>query len=61
MEQYTGFRLIAHLFALHGTEMNERSRDEFLDQAHTALQGDDLLVKQAAHAALERYKAQDDN
>ena len=58
MEQYTGFRLIAHLFALHGTEMNERSRDEFLDQAHTALQGDDLLVKQAAHAALERYQTQ---
>ena len=60
MEQYTGFRLIAHLFALHGTEMNERSRDEFLDQAHTALQGDDLLVKQAAHAALERYQMQNE-
>jgi hypothetical protein len=59
MEQYTGFRLIGHLFASHGAEMNERSRNEFIDQAHAALQGDDLLVKQAAHVALERYEAQD--
>lgn len=59
METYTGFRLIAHLFALHGTEMNECSRNEFLDQAHTILEGNDLLVKQAAHAALERYEASD--
>ena len=57
MEAYTGFRLITHLFALHGTAMNERSSHEFVDQAQAALQGDDLLVKQAAHAALERYKA----
>lgn len=57
MEQYTGFRLMAHLFALRGTEMNERSHNEFLDQAHAALQGDDLLVKQAAHVALGRYNA----
>ena len=57
MEQYTGFRLITHLFVLHGTEMNERSSHEFLDQAQAALQGDDLLVKQAAHSALERYNA----
>lgn len=57
MEQYTGFRLITHLFVLHGTEMNECSSHEFLDQAQAALQGDDLLVKQAAHSALERYNA----
>ena len=60
MEQYTGFRLITHLFALHGTAMNERSSHEFVDQAQAALQGDDLLVKQAAHAALERYNAFND-
>ena len=57
MERYTGFRLIAHLFALHGTTMNERSHHEFVDQAQAALQGDDLLVKQAAQSALERYEA----
>lgn len=59
MEQYTGFRLMAHLFALHGTEMNERSCNEFVDQAHAALQGDDLLVKQAAQTALERLTMND--
>ena len=57
IEAYTGFRLITHLFALHGTEMNERSCNEFLDQARTALQGDDLLIKQAAQSALDRYEA----
>jgi 3-methyladenine DNA glycosylase AlkD len=55
MEAYTGYRLMSHLFALFGTEMNERSRHEFIDQAQAALQGDDMLVKQAAHAAMERY------
>lgn len=61
MKVYTGFRLMSHLFALHGTEMNERSCNEFLDQAHTALNGDDLLIKQAAQSALERYKGEQDN
>ena len=57
MPMYIGFRLMTHLFATLGTEMNERSRDEFIDQAQAILQGDDLLLKQAAHAALERYNA----
>lgn len=57
MEVYTGFRLMTHLIAQHGTEMNDRSRDEFLDQVHTVLQGDDLLIKQAAQSALDRYEA----
>ena len=55
MTTYTGFRLMSHLFATLGTEMNERSRNEFIDQAHAALQGDDMLIKQAAQSALERY------
>ena len=55
MLMYTGFRLMGHLFATLGTEMNERSRNEFIDQAQAALQADDLLVKQAAQSALERY------
>ena len=54
MEVYTGFRLMSHLFVTLGTEMNERSRNEFFDQAQAALQGDDMLVKQAAQSALER-------
>ena len=61
MKVYTGFRLITHLFALHGTEMNERSCNEFLDQAHAALNGDDLLIKQVAQSALERYNGEQDS
>ena len=59
MEVYTGFRLMSHLFITLGTEMNERSRNEFLDQAQAALQGDDMLVKQAAQSALERLTMND--
>jgi hypothetical protein len=56
MAIYTGFRLMSHLFTTLGTEMNERSRNEFIDQAQAILQGDDLLLKQAAYTALERYE-----
>ncbi len=59
IEAYTGFRLMSHLFITLGTEMNERSRNEFLDQAQAALQGDDMLVKQAAQSALERLTMND--
>lgn len=61
MEVYTGFRLMSHLFAILGTEMNERSRNEFVDQAHAALQGDDLLIKQAAQSALDRLYSPNSN
>ena len=57
MEVYTGFRLMSHLFTLLGADMNERSRNEFLDQAQTALQSNDLLIKQAAQSALDRYSS----
>lgn len=57
IENYTGFRLISHLMAQYGASMNERSRHEFLDQAQAAMQSDDILVRQAAHSALERYTA----
>lgn len=57
MTIYTGFRLMGHLFAILGTEMNERSRHEFIDQAQAIMQGDDMLLKQAAQSALERYTA----
>ena len=55
MAMYTGFRLMSHLFITIGTEMNECSRNEFIDQVHAALQGDDLLVKQGAQSALDCY------
>ena len=61
MTMYTGFRLMSHLFATLGTEMNERSRNEFVDQAQTALQSDDWLVKQAAQSALERLQSLNSN
>ena len=57
MTIYTGFRLMGHLFAILGPEMNERSLHEFIDQAQTIMQGDDMLLKQAAQSALERYAA----
>ena len=56
MPMYIGFRLMSHLFTTLGTEMNERSRDEFIDQVQAVLQGDDLLLKQAARSALDRYE-----
>ena len=59
MEVYTGFRLMSHLLTLWGGDMNERSRNEFLDQAHTALQSDDLLIRQVAQSALDRYAIHD--
>ena len=55
MTVYIGFRLMAHLFATLGAEMNERSRDEFIDQAASAIRSEDFLVKQAARQAVERY------
>lgn len=55
MQVYTGFRLMTHLFTILGTEMNERSRNEFIDQAQVALQSDDLLIKQVARSALDRF------
>ena len=57
MAVYTGFRLITHLFGIWGAAMNERSCDEFVDQAAAAMDSDDLIVKQAALSALERYAA----
>ena len=55
MEAYTGFLLMSHLITLSEGNMNERSRNEFLDQVHTALQSDDLLIRQVAQSALDRY------
>lgn len=55
MEVYCGFRLMSHLFGILGATMNASSHDEFFDQALTAVQSEDPLIKQVAHSALERY------
>lgn len=55
MEVYCGFRLMSHLFVQFRAAMNERSHDEFFDQAMTAVQSDDSLIRQVAYSALERY------
>lgn len=59
MEVYTGFRLMTHLLTQFGAAMNERSLNEFLDQAHAVLQGNDFLIKQAAQSALDRLATDD--
>ena len=52
--QITGFQLLARLFA-NGQEANERGINEFLDQASTALQGDNMGVKHAAANCVLRF------
>ena len=46
--QLCGYQLLARLFA-QGLEPNERGINEFLDQAHVTLQGDNLPLKHAAY------------
>ena len=48
MYQLCGYQLLARLFA-RGMEPNERAINEFLDQAHVTLQGDNLPLKHAAY------------
>lgn len=55
--QLCGFMLLAWLF-MNGLPLNERSEAEFLDQAATTLQGDELLPRKAAATALKKYVAQ---
>lgn len=52
--QIAGFQLLARLFA-NGQEANERGINEFLDQAITALQGDNMGVKHAAANCVLRF------
>lgn len=52
--QIAGFQLLARLFA-NGQEANERGINEFLDQASTALQGDNMGVKHAAANCVLRF------
>ena len=52
--QFCGYMLMARLL-MKGNEMNERSENEFLDQALTALQGETGMVCRAASTALRKY------
>ena len=52
--QIAGFQLLARLFA-NGQEANERGINEFLNQASTALQGDNMGVKHAAANCVLRF------
>ena len=52
--QIAGLQLLARLFA-NGQEANERGINEFLDQASTALQGDNMGVKHAAANCVLRF------
>ena len=52
--QLCGFHVLSRIFA-RGQEPNERSINEFLDQAMTALQGNSIAVKKAALASVLRF------
>lgn len=55
--QLCGFMLMARLL-MKGNRLNDRSEEEFLDQAVTALQDGDLLPRKAAATALKKYAVQ---
>lgn len=52
--QYTGYLLLAKLFA-RGQEPNERGINEFLDQAQAAIDGSDVTIKRAAFNCVQRF------
>ena len=55
--QLCGYLIMARLL-MRKCELNERAENEFLDQALTAIQGDDGLVVKAASTALGKYASQ---
>ena len=58
MFQQCGYLILARLF-MQGLHPNERSADEFLDQARTALHAS-LPVRRAAVSALQKYQTLDE-
>ena len=58
MFQQCGYLILARLF-MQGLRPNERSADEFLDQARTALHAS-LPVRRAAVSALQKYQTLDE-
>ena len=55
--QFCGYMLMTRLL-MRGNELNERSENELLDQALTAIQGDSGMVCRAACTALRKYACQ---
>lgn len=51
--QICAYQLLARLF-MKGSEPNERGLDEYLDQVSVALQSDNLSVRHAASASLQK-------
>lgn len=58
MFQQCGYLILARLF-MQGLRPNERSANEFLDQARTALHAS-LPVRRAAVSALQKYQTLDE-
>lgn len=54
LTEYAGFRLMCHLLSRPDAQLNERSRDEFIDQANAVIASDNGLLRQVALSALER-------
>ena len=55
--QLCGFTLMARLL-MNGEKLSEKDEDEFLDQAFSAVEGTELLLRQAAVNALRKYIGQ---
>lgn len=52
--QLCGFHILSRLF-MNGQEPNERGINEFLDQALSALQEDNMAVRKAALSSVQRF------
>lgn len=59
-KQYCGYLILARLLA-SGKEMNERSADEFLDQAESDALSDEYLPKAGAMTALKKFVSQNED
>ena len=55
--QKCGFLLIARLF-MKGMKLNERAEAEFLDQAFTALEEDNMMLQKDATLAIRKFATQ---
>ena len=52
--QLCGFHVLSRLFMI-GQEPNERGINEFLDQAHVALQSESIIVRKAALNSINHF------
>ena len=55
--QMCGYMLMARLL-MKGMQLNERAEAEFLDQAFTALEGNEIMIQKNAALALRKYAVQ---